>query len=300
LEINKKEEKMSKFGLGKGLADLKAEMGNIPDISVLTGGERVAVRQIPLSQIGANPDQPRKTFTESELQELATSIREKGVLQPILLRAVKDKSYSYEIVAGERRFRASKMAGLVEIPALVKTITNENAMEIALIENVQRENLNPIEEANAYKNLMEKCNYELDDVSRLIGKSESYIRNIMRLDNLPESVKILVESGELSASHARTIAVAENPEELAHEIISKKLSVADTEKKVKDSIRSSKSRAHSSNSMGADNIKEIETKIKKSLGVNVKLREKKGGAGEVILSFANRIQMQELIERLTK
>lgn len=291
---------MSKFGLGKGLADLKAEMGNIPDISVLTGSERVAVRQIPLIQIGANPDQPRKTFTESELEDLAASIKEKGVLQPILLRAVKDRPYSYEIVAGERRFRASKMAGLNEIPALVKTLTNENAMEIALIENVQRENLNPIEESSAYKNLMEKCGYELGDVSRLIGKSQSYIRNIMRLDALPESVKELVERGEISASHARTIAVSENPEALAHEIIAKKMSVADTEKKVKDTVRSSKSRSFSSNSIGSEQVKEIESGIKKSLGVSVKLREKKGGAGEILLSFANRMQMQELIDKLTK
>ena len=147
---------MSKFGLGRGLADLRQEMGNIPDISILTGAERVVVKQIPLAQIGANPDQPRKTFTEAELADLAASIREKGVLQPILLRAVSGRPYMYEIIAGERRWRASKLAGLTEIPALVKQITPENAMEIALIENVQRENLNPIEEGNAYKNIMDK------------------------------------------------------------------------------------------------------------------------------------------------
>ena len=160
-----------KFGLGKGLADLRAEMGQIPDISILTNVERVVVKQIPIAQIGANPDQPRKTFTETELSELAASIKEKGVLQPILLRTVTGRPYMYEIVAGERRYRASKMAGLSEIPALVKTLNDENAMEIALIENVQRENLNPIEEAAAYQNIMEKCGYELSDVSRLIGKS---------------------------------------------------------------------------------------------------------------------------------
>lgn len=290
---------MSKFGLGKGLADLKAEMGNIPDISVLTGSERVAVRQVPLIQIGANPDQPRKTFSTSELQDLAASIKEKGVLQPILLRAVKGQAHQYEIVAGERRFRASKMAGLAEIPALVKTLTDENAMEIALIENVQRENLNPIEEASAYKNLMEKCGYELADVSRLIGKSESYIRNIMRLDVLPASVKSMVEQGEISASHARTIAVAENAEALAHEIVEKKLSVSDTEKKVKDGARNSKSRSFSSNQMPEAQIKEIESGLKKALGVSAKLREKRGGAGEIILKFETRMQMQELVDKLT-
>ncbi|MBQ8729214.1 MAG: ParB/RepB/Spo0J family partition protein, partial [Alphaproteobacteria bacterium] len=215
----------NKFGLGRGLADLQAARGTIPDISILTPAERVVVRQIPLAQIGANPDQPRKTFSDAELSDLAASIREKGVLQPILLRSVSDRPYPYEIVAGERRYRASKLAGLNEIPALVKTLDDSNAREIALIENVQRENLNPIEEANAYKNLMECCDYELADVARLIGKSDSYIRNMLRLTSLPDSVQNLVEQGELSASHARTIAVAENPEDLAHKIIAEHLSV---------------------------------------------------------------------------
>ena len=280
---------MSKFGLGRGLADLKEEIGSVPDISILTGSERVVVKQIPLVQIGANPDQPRKTFSDSELAELAASIKEKGVLQPILLRSVTGRPYMYEIVAGERRFRASKMAGLNEIPALIKNITNENAMEIALIENVQRENLNPIEEAAAYENL-----------SRLIGKSESYIRNSLRLIALPAEVKEMVEQGKLSASHARTIAVAENPVALAHEIIANKMSVAETEKKVKISARSVKSRAHSSNTIDADTVKDIENRIKSVLGVPVKLQEKRGGAGQIVLSFATRMQMQELIEKLTK
>ena len=291
---------MSKFGLGRGLADLKEEMGSVPDISILTGSERVVVKQIPLVQIGANPDQPRKTFSDSELAELAASIKEKGVLQPILLRSVTGQPYMYEIVAGERRFRASKMAGLNEIPALIKNITNENAMEIALIENVQRENLNPIEEAAAYENLMDKCGYELADVSRLIGKSESYIRNSLRLIALPAEVKEMVEQGKLSASHARTIAVAENPVALAHEIIANKMSVAETEKKVKTTARSVKSRAHCSNTIDSDTVKDIESRIKSVLGVPVKLQEKRGGAGQIVLSFATRMQMQELIEKLTK
>lgn len=291
---------MSKFGLGRGLADLKEEMGNIPDISILTGTERVVVKQIPLVQIGANPDQPRKTFSDNELAELAASIKEKGVLQPILLRSVQGRPHLYEIVAGERRYRASKLAGLNEIPALVKTLTNENAMEIALIENVQRENLNPIEEGAAYKNLMDKCGYELADVARLIGKSESYIRNIMRLETLPASVKEMVEQGKLSASHARTIAVAENPEELAREIIENKMSVADTEKKVKGAARSVKSRAYESKTIDPATAREIESRISSALGVRAKLQEKRGGAGQIVLPFATRIQMQELIEKLTK
>ena len=289
---------VSKF-LGKGLADLHNEMGQIPDISVLTGAERVVVKPIPLVQISPNPDQPRKTFSENELRDLAESIREKGVLVPIILRTVQNKPYLYEIVAGERRYRAAQMAGLSEIPALVKTLTNQNAMEIALIENVQRENLNPIEEALGYKNLMEKCGYSIGDVSRLIGKSESYIRNLMRINSLPDSVKELVKSGELSASHARTIAVSENPEELAHDIINNKLSVMDAQKQVKSSRRSSQSRSFNKNTLDSAYVAKIESKLSKKLDAKVKLREKKGGAGDFIISFANRVQMEDLINKLS-
>ncbi len=290
----------TKFGLGRGLSELQSTRGTIPDISLLTPTERVIVKKIPLAQIGANPDQPRKTFTDSELSDLAASIREKGVLQPILLRSVTNKPYAYEIVAGERRFRASKLAGETEIPALIKTINDENAMEIALIENVQRENLNPIEEANAYKNLMECCDYEMPDLARLIGKSESYIRNMLRITALPESVQSLVQQGDISASHARTIAVAENPEELAHKIIADKLSVSDTEKLVKKSPRAKNTRAHIQKTIDSKTINEMESKIKGALGVKVKITEKRGGAGQITLFADTRIQLFELIEKLTK
>jgi len=289
----------SKF-LGKSLAQLNEEMGQTPDISVLTGLERVVVKQIPLVQISPNPDQPRKTFSEPELKELADSVQKRGVLNPIILRTVKNKPYLYEIVAGERRFRAAQMAGLSEIPALVKTLSDNNAREIALIENVQRENLNPIEEAEGYKDLMEKCHYELSDVSKLIGKSESYIRNLMRLTSLPESVKQLIKEGKISASHARTITVSDNPEQLAHDIINNKLSVAQTQRKVKDAARSSQSRSFNQKTLDKEYVKKIETKISKHLDSDVKLREKRGGAGQFIISFSNRVQMEDLVNKLSK
>lgn len=290
----------SKFGLGRGLADIQMAQGALPDISILTGGERVVIKQIPLAQIGANPDQPRKTFRDAELNDLAASIKEKGVLQPILLRAVAGRPYNYEIVAGERRFRASKLAGLTEIPAVVKKLDDNNAMEIALIENVQRENLDPVEEAAAYKNLIEKCNYEMDDVSRLIGKSASYIRNSMRILELPESVRLMVSNGELSASHARTIAVAENPEKLAQEIVNKKMSVADTSALVKNTKRTGKARQFVSKTIAAADIKRMENDIQKSLNVSAKILEKRGGAGQIVLKFNTRVEMNELISKLIK
>ena len=291
---------MAKFGLGRGLDDLEKEIGTIPDISILTGTERVVVKQIPLNQIGANPNQPRKTFSDAELADLAASIKEKGVLQPILLRAVAGQPYMYEIVAGERRYRASKLAGKTDIPALIKNLSNENAMEIALIENVQRENLNPIEEANAYKNLMHECGYSLSDIVRLIGKSESYIRNAMRLMELPQSVQTMVKNGDLSASHARAIAVAENPAMLAQEIVNKKLTVAATDALVKNAKRSKKSRSYTTHSLDSKTLHSIETNIKSALKVPVKIIEKRGGAGRIVLDYASRIELEELVKRLTK
>lgn len=292
---------MSKFGLGKGLADLKAEMGQVPEISVLAGGERVVVRHLPVSQVSPNPDQPRKTFDSRELEDLANSIREKGVLQPILVRAVPGAGglSRYEIVAGERRWRASKMAGLTEIPALVKVLTPENAMEIALIENVQRENLNPMEEAAAYRNLMETCGYGMADVVKLIGKSESYIRNTVRLVGLPESVQKMVESGELSASHARTIVVAENAEELARKIIEQGLSVEATAKHVKSGPRSTKSRPFRTVLIEPELVRKYEKKLGTALSVPAQIKMRKGGAGDIMLRFGNKFQMEQLIDKLT-
>ncbi|MBR5355274.1 MAG: ParB/RepB/Spo0J family partition protein [Alphaproteobacteria bacterium] len=289
----------SKF-LGKSLAQLNEEMGATPDISVLTGTERVVVKPIPLVQISPNPNQPRKTFNENELNDLTKSVREKGVLSPIILRTVKDKPYLYEIVAGERRYRAAQRAGLSKIPAVVKTLSDKDSAEIALIENVQRENLNPIEEAEGYKDLMEKYQNSLEDVSKLIGKSVSYIRNLMRINSLPESVKELIKEGKISASHARTIAVSENPEQLAHDIINNKLSVAETQKHVKNGTRSKASRNFVKNTLDAQYVSKIESKLSKHFGADVKLREKRGGAGQFILSFDNRIQMEDLLNKLLK
>lgn len=290
---------MSKFGLGRNLDDLQNEIGIAPDISILSGTERVVVRQIPLAQISVNPDQPRKTFNQSDLNDLAASIKEKGVLTPILLRTVKNRPYAYEIVAGERRYRASKIAGLTEIPAFIKNLGDDNAMEIALIENVQRENLNPIEEAAAYVNLMNKCKYTMDDVSRLIGKSESYIKNLIRLNALPESVKKMVEQGELSASHARTIIVAENPEQLAREIIKNKMSVADTEKRVKRVARSTKTRKFTNNTMDTDIVAEMTRRIGRALMSRVKITERRGGAGTITIAFNTRAHLDEIVEKIS-
>ncbi|MCQ2562062.1 MAG: ParB/RepB/Spo0J family partition protein [Alphaproteobacteria bacterium] len=288
----------SKF-LGKGLNDLNKEMGVIPDISVLTGGERVVIKQIPIFQINPNPNQPRRTFTQTELEDLTKSIKEKGVLVPIIIRPVQNKNYLYEIVAGERRWRASQLAGLSEIPAVVKTLNDKNAMEIALIENVQRENLNPIEEGDGYKNLIDN-GYSLEDISKLIGKSDSYIKNLIRITTLPDTVKDLVKNGKISASHARTIAVSENPELLAREILSKNLSVADTQKIANQTNRAKASKKHISTHLDDSFLSKTEQKLSSVLQTVVKIKEKRGGSGEIIIKYPNRVKMDKLIEFITK
>jgi ParB family chromosome partitioning protein len=285
---------MTKFGLGKGLGQLQTEMGQSPEISILAGGERVVVRNISVSQIAPNPDQPRKSFDASQLDDLANSIRAQGVLQPILLK--KTGQGGYEIVAGERRWRAAKLAGLTEIPALVKELSDQNAAEIALIENVQRENLNAIEEGAAYQSLIDQAGYQISDISRLIGKSESYIRNIMRLSALPESVKNMVVSGELSASHARTLISSENPEKMAHDIIARRATVAETERLVK----TTKLRQKAEKNIPADKIAGYERDLGRALGAAVKIRELRGGNGEIMIKFATRLQLQEIVDALVK
>jgi ParB family chromosome partitioning protein len=276
-------------------------MGASPEIATLAGiPERVVVRPIPLSQVGPNPDQPRKSFPAGELEELAQSIREHGVLQPIIVRAVTGMPHLYEIVAGERRWRASQIAGQDTIPALVKPLTPESAMEIALIENVQRENLNAIEECDAYKNIMDKCNYSMNDLSNLIGKSESYIRNILRLATLPENVKTLVKSGELSASHARTLAVAGNAEELAQKIISDGLSVGDAANLVKSAPRAAgaKRGARKKPAYPWEILQGHERAIEDSLQIKAKLSVKSNNTGSLTLYFGSIMQMEMLVELL--
>jgi len=290
-----------KFGLGKTLAALETEIGQSPEIAAFGNmPERVLVRQVPLNQITANPDQPRKTFTPEDLKDLSDSIHEHGVLQPIILRSVMGRPHMYEIVAGERRWRAAHIAGLENIPALVKNLTDFNAMEIALIENIQRENLNAIEESAAYKNIMDKAGYTIDDLSRLIGKSISYIKNILRLDALPETVKKMVESGDLSASHARTIAVAKNAEELAKKIIFGNLSVSETAEIVRHAPRAETTQRNHKKTpaLAIDRMRQIESSLARILKLNVKLSVKPNGSGQINISFEHLEQLELLTEAL--
>lgn len=217
---------MTKRGLGKGLDALFAD--NAADTE--TGG---AVT-LKISEIEPNRGQPRKNFDENSLAQLADSIKQHGVLQPLVVRPI--PGGGYQLVAGERRWRASRMAGLTEVPVIIKDLSDEQVMAIALIENLQREDLNPIEEANGYKQLMETFNLTQDEVSQRVGKSRPVIANALRLLSLPDEVLKMVEDGRLSQGHARTLLALENKADIkkvADEVIAKGLSVREVEKLVK-------------------------------------------------------------------
>ncbi len=218
-----------KRGLGRGLSALMADVAETE--AVASKGPSAAEQMVPIERISPNPEQPRKRFEKSDLDDLAASIREKGVIQPLIVRAREDGTF--EIVAGERRWRAAQMAQLHELPVIVRAFTDVEVLEVAIIENIQRADLNAIEEAAGYRQLMEKFGHTQEKMAEALGKSRSHIANLLRLLNLPEPVIELVRGGELSAGHARALVPAQDPLGLAKQIIKGGLSVRATEALVK-------------------------------------------------------------------
>ena len=209
--------------LGRGLAAL---IGDDASEDALIEDTR-SLRHMPIELLHASPNNPRKYFSDSELDDLARSIREKGLLQPLVVRLRSDGEY--EIVAGERRWRAAQKAGVHAIPVLIRELSDGEALEIALIENIQRSDLNPLEEARAYNLLLEQFNYTQQQLAESVGKSRSHIANTLRLLNLPDSVRKQIEAGQLTAGHARTLVATDSPAELAEQIIQLGLSVREAE-----------------------------------------------------------------------
>jgi ParB family transcriptional regulator, chromosome partitioning protein len=228
---------MERKGLGRGLSALLADVAldeapaapsapTAPTAAATAGAPRPTDR-IPIDRIRPNPDQPRRDFDEKDLDDLAASIREKGVIQPLILRPV--PSGGYEIVAGERRWRAAQRAGLHELPAVVRDISDAEMLEIAIIENIQRADLNALEEAHGYRQLMDRFGHTQERLAEALGKSRSHIANLLRLLTLPESVLDLLRVGKLTAGHARALVTAANPESLARQVVERDLSVRQTE-----------------------------------------------------------------------
>jgi ParB family chromosome partitioning protein len=223
---------MEKKGLGRGLSALLADVGPVAETpqpaAVGPGAPRLAADRIPIDRIRANPNQPRQDFDEKELDDLAASIREKGVIQPLILRP-HPTGDGYEIVAGERRWRAAQRAGLHDLPAVVRALSDTEVLELAIIENVQRADLNPIEEAQGYRQLMDRFGHTQERLAEALGKSRSHIANLLRLLTLPDGVLELLRAGKLTAGHARALVTATHPEALARQVVERDLSVRQTE-----------------------------------------------------------------------
>ena len=217
------------LGLGKGLSALMGE--DLPLMAPMYNNKSAdGIVILPIDDLAPSPFQPRRVFNEEALVDLVGSIREKGVLQPLLVRPSSTGEAAYEIIAGERRFRASKIAGLTEVPVIIKDFDDKATLEVALIENLQREDLNPLEEAEAYKRLMDEFKYTQDELAKVVGKSRSHVANMMRLLELPDTIKKMVSDKKLSIGHARALLNAKNPDTLAQQVVNKGLSVRQTEK----------------------------------------------------------------------
>ena len=267
-------EQNKRRALGRGLE----ELFNIEDINynkleekIMETAEETEVKELPIKDLRVNPYQPRKSFKEESLRELADSIKEHGVFQPII---VKKSIKGYEIVAGERRYRASRLAGKETIPAIIRDFTDEQMMEIAVLENLQREDLNAIEEAFAYDNLMKKLNITQEELAKKIGKSRSYITNMLGLLTLPDKVKELVKEGKISTSHARTLSKLEDKEkieELANRIVSENINVRDLEETAKETPKKVKQNHIQKKS----EYSSLEQDLENFLGTKVRIKNKK-------------------------
>lgn len=280
-------------GLGRGLSAL---IGDASDGDAPGGAE--GVRELPIELVHRNPDQPRRHFSEAEIAELQASIRDKGVLQPILVRPSPKTAGEFEIVAGERRWRAAQQAGLRAIPALVRVLDDDKAFEIAIVENVQREDLNAMEEAQAYASLMRRMAYTQDKAAAAVGKSRSHVANTLRLLQLPDSVQDHVLYGRLTAGHARAILSAAHPQDLAQAIVEKGLSVRDAEALAKRGDAPTKASGPRRAAKNTDTAA-LEVDLEDVLGMKVDIVDR-GGAGELKIKYATLEQLDELCRRLTR
>jgi ParB family chromosome partitioning protein len=279
-------------GLGRGLSAL------IGEEAVPTRGESQAARtphRLPVAFLRPNKLQPRKRFAPEDLNDLAESVKEKGVLQPILVRPIKGEANGYEIVAGERRWRAAQMAKLHDVPVVVREMGDSESLEIAIIENVQRADLNAIEEAAAYYELMERFKYTQDVVAKEVGKSRPHIANTLRLLTLPEPVKAMIRDGRLTAGHGRTLIGLPDAEARAHEIIAGSLNVRQAEQRshIKKSSKGRKAPPD-------PNIEDLESRVSNALGLKVKVLHKGAKGGEVRISYKTLEQLDEINRRLSK
>ena len=269
-----------KKGLGRGLSSLLGD-----------GPKKIQTNKIAIKDISRNKFQPRKYFSKENLEELTNSIKEQGVIQPIVVRPDKLSKNKYEIIAGERRWLASQNAGLHEVPVVILNVDDEKSLEFAIVENVQRQDLNPIEEAKGYQKLIDDFNYNQEKLSKFIGKSRSYIANSLRLLSLPDEVLLFVEQGHLSAGHARSLIGLQSSAELAKKIIQKKLSVRQTEVLARQ-FRNRKIKLVHKKDI---NILDLQRILEEKTGLSVSINNKKNNSGTILFEYRDLEQLDKII-----
>tara|TARA_B100000989_G_C19515932_1_gene461644 strand:- start:810 stop:1664 length:855 start_codon:yes stop_codon:yes gene_type:complete len=280
---------IKKKGLGRGLSALFGD--EAPKTSV----QNAELNKISISDLIRNPYQPRETFNEAKLTELANSIKKNGVIQPIAVRPNKSEPGKYEIVAGERRWLAAQKAGLHDIPVNVLDLSDVESLEVAIVENIQRDDLNPIEEARGYKRLSDEFKYDHESISKLMSKSRSHISNTLRLLSLPKDVIAMLEEGTLTSGQARPLIGLANASNIAEEIVAKNYSA----RRVEYLVRSKKVNKSSDKNYDADILKAQE-KIEKVLGLKVNILNKKNNTGKIVIQYKNLDQFELISELLTK
>ncbi|MCI5044533.1 MAG: ParB/RepB/Spo0J family partition protein [Aquisalinus sp.] len=295
---------MAKKGLGRGLDVLLGESATAERETAAVSGSQ---ERLPIEFIIPDPKQPRKTFSDEAMEELATSISEKGLLQPILVRPAQGHAERYQIVAGERRWRAAQKAQLHEVPVIIRSLSDAETAEIALIENLQRVDLNPMEEAEAYAHLGDAHDRNQGEIADAVGKSRSHVANMLRLLKLPESVRLMVREGALSMGHARALLSSAEPDVLADRIIKKGLSVRQAEKLVKSESTdfegakpvSSKAKKEKSGSSKKDaDTRALERDIAEALGLDVSIEHKGKKGGFLTIDYRSLDQLDEVCRRL--
>ena len=270
----------TKKGLGRGLSSLIGDVDSKP-----------VKNKISISSIVKNKFQPRKNFDKESMIELTNSIRERGIIQPIVVRKSSDQSDKFEIIAGERRWQAAQNAGLHEVPVVEIEADNLKSLEFAIVENVQRSDLNPIEEAKGYKKLIDEFNYDQNNVSKFIGKSRAHVTNCLRLLSLPDEVILLIEENKISQGHAKVLVGLDNAHFLAKKIIEKKLSVRQAESLVR-SLRNYKDK---NKTIKNPNLSSLENSIEEKTGIKVFIRNKKNNSGQVTFEYKDLDQLNRLI-----
>lgn len=292
----------TKRGLGRGLSALMSDVAEEPARN--DGAPAPADQFVPIEKVHPNPDQPRRDFDQAQLNELSFSIAEKGIIQPLIVRNRPGRPGDYEIVAGERRWRAAQKAKLHQVPVIIREFSDIEVLEVAIIENIQRADLNPVEEAAGFSQLMEKFGHTQEKLSQALGKSRSYIANIVRLLTLPDEVQTYLREGKLSAGHARALITADDPAALAREVIRKSLSVRETEKLAKTGLgnifnEGGKTKAKPKPAKDAD-TKALEGDLSANLGMKVSIDHKPGQEnGAITISYESLDQLDDLCRILS-